>query len=81
MRRTTCWEFFGPLLRGIKDGSKSGGKYLFNTDEKFSFHKLTEDLISYLYAQTWWTIKRDMAVVVEVGGIEVTQRCLPNASL
>lgn len=31
MRRTTCCEFFGPLLRGMSEGSKSGGKYLFNT--------------------------------------------------
>jgi hypothetical protein len=37
IRRTICWEFFEPLLRGIKDGSKSGGKYLFNTNANISF--------------------------------------------
>lgn len=31
MRRTTCCEFLGPFLRGMSEGSKSGGKYLFNT--------------------------------------------------
>jgi hypothetical protein len=31
IRRTTCCEFLGPFRLGIKAGSKSGGKYLFNT--------------------------------------------------
>jgi hypothetical protein len=31
MRRTTCCEFLGSFRRGIKDGSKSGGKYLLRT--------------------------------------------------
>jgi hypothetical protein len=31
IRRTTCCEFLGPFRLGIRAGSKSGGKYLFNT--------------------------------------------------
>ncbi len=31
MRRTTCCEFLGCFLRGMRDGSKSGGKYLLRT--------------------------------------------------
>jgi hypothetical protein len=33
IKRTTCCEFFGPFLRGMSEGSKSGGKYLFNTNK------------------------------------------------
>jgi hypothetical protein len=31
MRRTTCCEFLGCFRRGIREGSKSGGKYLLRT--------------------------------------------------
>lgn len=33
IRRTTCCEFFGCFRRGMSAGSKSGGKYLFKTDQ------------------------------------------------
>jgi hypothetical protein len=36
MRRTTCCEFLGPFLRGIRSGSKSGGKYLLSTEYHIS---------------------------------------------
>lgn len=36
MRRTTCCEFLGTFLRGMRDGSKSGGKYLLRTATSFN---------------------------------------------
>jgi len=58
MRRTTCWEFLGPFLRGISDGSKSGGKYLFKTVNKgVSARSLWYIAVPYLCAQTWWRDK------------------------
>ncbi len=36
MRRTTCCEFLGCFRRGMRSGSKSGGKYLLSTMEYVS---------------------------------------------
>jgi hypothetical protein len=68
MRRTTCWEFFGPLRLGMRAGSKSGGKYLLRTIPEVRYEKL---LLRYkdtdLYAQTWFLEKeREIEVVVVV---------------
>jgi hypothetical protein len=53
IRRTTCCEFFGPFRLGIKAGSKSGGKYLFNTTlNVISKQQPDKYVINHLFFQT-----------------------------
>lgn len=63
MRRTTCCEFFGPLLRGMSEGSKSGGKYLFNT-ARSSVIVVQSIPSTYLFVQTWLWHKDRVAAVL-----------------
>lgn len=55
IRRTTCCEFLGCLRRGMRDGSKSGGKYLFKTMGTVSITSILrmKNELAYLYVQTW----------------------------
>lgn len=56
MSLTTCCEFLGCLRRGMRSGSKSGGKYLLRTANKRQTYLHTTYLWANtdLFVQTWW---------------------------
>lgn len=58
MRRTTCCELLGCLLREMSSGSKSGGKYLLRTMSFVSIFQEKRSLFTYLYARTWWLVMK-----------------------
>jgi hypothetical protein len=53
MRRTTCWEFLGPLRLGMSSGSKSGGKYLLRTEFGIRAMSFETTTTTHLYVQPW----------------------------
>ena len=57
MSRTTCCEFFGCFRLGMRSGSKSGGKYLFRTENDVSSRPRPALWRKpYLCAQTWLVV-------------------------
>lgn len=60
IKRTTCCEFFGPLRRGMRSGSKSGGKYLFKT----AIHSAVNEQVSVARKELYGPLRSAMVVVL-----------------